>query len=239
MSPYLSIVLPCYNSADKIQNTLATLSNLINKLDKTFEIIISDDCSNDNTERLDWAEYKTLFNTNYIRNQHNKGKGEALRRGFKICQGEFVFFMDIDLPVDLSVFCNALSILEKGESDVVIGDKKIKDSQVIGKASLGRFIASKFFNVGVQVIALPGYKDTQCPMKGFTDDAIKTICNQSFLTSSSCDVELICLSKINKYKIKKIPVIWKDDRANIPCFKLALIVVMCLFDVFRVRFVIK
>ena len=231
----ISIVLPCYNSAKEIPISLKLLSDFIHTLNRKFEIIISDDGSTDETQSLNWDEYSHLFNSKYIRNDNNKGKGEALRNGFNSCVGKFIFLMDIDLPVELDALSRALHILERNEADLVIGDRRVNGSIAIGAASIERFVASKVFNLGVQFIALPGYLDTQCPMKGFESNKLKSILSLSFLTSFAFDAELIYLFKIKGYNVKNISVTWKDVRSSMPFLKLTCIVLACLIDVSRVR----
>jgi dolichyl-phosphate beta-glucosyltransferase len=235
MIPDISIVLPCYNSANKIPKSLNVLSSFLGKLERQFEIIVSDDGSNDETQAMDWTGYSSLFNLKYIRNNINKGKGEALRSGFHFCTGRFIFFMDIDLPVQLNALEEAWRILEKDEADLVIGDRKITGSLAIGAASRRRFVASKIFNIGVQLMALPGYMDTQCPLKGFNASKLKSILPYSFLTSFAFDVELIYLFEVKGYKVKKVSVIWKDDRSFILLSQLTNMVLSCLVDVAKVR----
>jgi len=233
--PVISIVLPCYNSAATVLSTLIDISKFIRNLDKTFEIIISDDGSTDGIDKMDWNEYSSQFNARYLRSSNNGGKGEALRKGLYQCKGSFIFFMDIDIPIELDALARALNSLESGESHVVIGNRRMEHSSAVGTASVARFFASKVFNSGVQIIALPGYQDTQCPMKGFTAEVINVILPLSFLKSFSFDVELIYLSKIYGYKIKQIYVNWKDARAFIPPVKLSLIIINCLIDVAYLR----
>lgn len=235
MSIDISVILPCYNSASSIQKTLVELSYFIQQLNRTFEIIISDDGSNDKINEIDWHNFSCKYNCIYIFNNQNKGKGEAIRQGLKTCQGKFIFLMDIDIPVDLKSFEIAFKILEKNEFDVVIGDRKNPDSIAIGSAPLNRFIASKIFNIGVRILILPGYKDTQCPLKGFNHNVIKSILPMTLLNSFSFDAEIIYLAKISGYKIKKIPVIWNDVRSPMKFSKLLCLVITCLIDVFRVR----
>jgi dolichyl-phosphate beta-glucosyltransferase len=236
MIPDISVVLPCYNSVSKIPKSLVILADFLEKLEQTFEIIVSDDGSSDETQMLDWDEYSKLLNVKYIRTNCNRGKGAALRNGFNFCTGKIIFFMDVDLPIQLDGFTRALQILERDEADLVIGDRRISGSVAIGFASTKRFIASKIFNMGVQFIALPGYMDTQCPIKGFQAIKLMSILPSSFLNSFAFDVEIIYLFKAQGYRVRKIPVTWKDDRASMQLIKLTHIVLSCLLDVAKVKF---
>jgi len=117
--------LPCYNEGAQLPTSLENLSHFLESLDKEYEIIVSDDGSNDMTCNLDWQKYSSNFNIKYIRSNSNIGKGAALKRGLEACQGRFVFFTDADLPVKLEAIAISLNILENNKSDVVIGDRRL------------------------------------------------------------------------------------------------------------------
>jgi dolichyl-phosphate beta-glucosyltransferase len=147
-----------------------------------------------------------------------------------------VFFTDADLPVKLEAVTMSLSILENNESDMVIGDRRLAGSKAIGSAPIRRHIASMVFNFGVQLLALPGYTDTQCCMKAFTKEALQKVLPETFLTSYAFDVELVYLAKLHNLRIKRIPVFWKDARANVSLKRLTHIILSSLKEVAYVRF---
>jgi dolichyl-phosphate beta-glucosyltransferase len=233
-----SVVLPSYNEAATLPKTLNNLSSFLEKLNKKYEIIVSDDGSTDSTFSLDWTNYHNQFRVKYIRNEKKAGKGAALRQGLLACCGRYIFFTDADLPIDLEALARGLFLLENNETDIVIGDRKLPESKAVGSAHQSRFIASMLFNIGVQLLFLPGYTDTQCPMKGFTKEALTKVLLASFLISYAFDAELLYLATLYGMRIKRIPVFWKDVRGYIPLIRLTYIVVSCLKDLILVRFTI-
>jgi len=92
------------------------------------------------------------------------------------------------------------------------------------------------FNLGVQLLALPGYTDTQCCMKAFTKEALQKLLSEAFLTSYAFDVELVYLAKLHNLRINRIPVYWKDARAKVPLKRLIHIIFSSLKEVAYVRF---
>ena len=88
----LSIVIPVYNES-------ATICEVIKRVDAVTgekEVIIVDDCSTDGT-RLLLEKYEKREGFEVIYQTKNRGKGAALRAGFKIAKGEIVIIQDADL----------------------------------------------------------------------------------------------------------------------------------------------
>ena len=91
----LSIVIPVYNEERTILPLLQRVDavKLPDKLEK--EIIVVDDGSTDNTRNL--LSKIDMKNKEIIFHDKNKGKGNALKTGFKRATGDFVIIQDADL----------------------------------------------------------------------------------------------------------------------------------------------
>lgn len=117
VGPKLSVVIPVYNE----EGTVAELVSRVRAVDVSKEIIIVDDCSTDGTrEALRWLVGN---NVRIILQEHNQGKGAALRRGFKEARGEYILVQDADLEYDPADYAILLKPLEKGVADVVYGSR--------------------------------------------------------------------------------------------------------------------
>ena len=93
MNPYISIIIPAYNEAGKIKDTLEN----IKCIDEINEIIVVDDGSSDDTSKIASSvesEKLKLFTL-----ERNKGKGYALNYGLKIAmeKADIIGFLDGDL----------------------------------------------------------------------------------------------------------------------------------------------
>ena len=99
MTPELSIIVPAYNEESMIVDTLAGLSSYLTARSESYEIIVVDDGSQDNTITLiqDWQLHNKI-DLRILGNQRNMGKGFSIRRGVFESRGQYVIFTDADLP---------------------------------------------------------------------------------------------------------------------------------------------
>jgi glycosyltransferase involved in cell wall biosynthesis len=117
--PELSVVIPCYNEASTIESILAAVraSDV-----EDLEIIIVDDGSVDGTrERL--RGLAGVPGVKVIFHETNRGKGAALRSGFREATGEVVIVQDADLEYDPREYGKILAPIRAGKADVVFGSR--------------------------------------------------------------------------------------------------------------------
>lgn len=120
----ISVVVPVYNDADKIKNLFKSLKD---QSYKNFEVIIVDDCSNDNIQ-----EVCKNFGFKVLRNKKNMGPACSRNRGVKHSKGKIVLFTDSDcvLPEDwIEKYVKAFSDPDKF---VIQGSVSIPKSNLVG-----------------------------------------------------------------------------------------------------------
>ena len=115
----LSIVIPCYNEVQTIENIVAAVraAPVAAK-----EIIVVDDCSTDGTRRL--LEERVASQVDkVVYHERNQGKGAALRSGFAHASGDVVVVQDADLEYDPQEYPLLMQPIIENKADVVFGSR--------------------------------------------------------------------------------------------------------------------
>ena len=172
----LSIIVPAYNEEQFIGLILDKLKDL--KLQNAIEkeVIIVNDCSTDNTEKvvLDYIKNYKLDYFNYFAHEKNAGKGAALHTGIKNATGDYVVIQDADLEYDPEEFNLLLEPVFKDNADVVYGSRLLSGKphrilffwHTIGNKFL-TFLSNMFTNLNLT--------DMETCYKMFRSEIIKSI----------------------------------------------------------------
>src|ERR1700719_3323575 len=119
----LSIIIPAYNEGKTIYRILDKVRDvkLLNDIEK--EVIIVNDCSNDDTEKTitDYSVQNPSLNIQYYKHEVNKGKGATLHTGIDKATGDFIVIQDADLEYDPTEFNILLKVMLDDVADVVYG----------------------------------------------------------------------------------------------------------------------
>ena len=116
----ISIIIPCYNE----EKTLYEIYQKVNNFDNfEKEIIIIDDCSKDNTQKVisKIKDENPLVKTE--KHENNLGKGGGIRTGLKLATGNIVLIQDADLEYDPSDYPQLIEPFLKTDADVVYGTR--------------------------------------------------------------------------------------------------------------------
>jgi glycosyltransferase involved in cell wall biosynthesis len=208
--PYLSIVIPAYNEAERISQTLLAMDKYLSTAEYSYEILVVDDGSTDNTVAAVRNMDKLVKNIKLLEIKPNGGKGGTVRAGMLAATGKIRLFTDADNSTSIDQFDKMIPLFKEG-CGVVIGSRAMRGATLDPPESLFRQIAGKGLNLFIQLLLLPGLWDTQCGFKAFTDEAAERIFSISTISGWGFDVEVLALAHKMGYKIKEIPVHWVDD----------------------------
>ena len=205
--PDLSVVVPAYNEAKRIEGSLQTAVLYLQEHHPSFEIIVVDDGSTDDTVDRLRCLCASDSRIRLLRLSPNQGKGAAVKRGMLQARAERVLFMDADLATPMSELEKLMAALDRG-ADVAIGSRGTPESQVRRSQGIWRENMGKTFNLIVQALVLPGIWDTQCGFKLFTQKASKLIFEQMTTKRFAFDVEVVCLAQALNFRLEEVPIQW-------------------------------
>ena len=212
MNDKLTVVIPAFNEAKTIESTVNEVTSFLTGKGYSYEVIIVDDGSKDDT--LDIVKrYKTVNsngNIKILENISNRGKGYAVRNGIMQATGDYILFMDADNSTRIFELERMLPGFKDGY-DIVIGSRRLKNipgdiviSQPSYRHILGEiyiFLSRLFFKIGV--------RDYNCGFKMFRNDVAMKIFSKQRMNDWSFDLETLFLAEKYNFKIKELPVNWK------------------------------
>ena len=210
---FLSIIIPAYNEEKRLLPTLKKIGAYLSTKDFSYEIIVVDDGSTDNTLQMIRDFASSDKHVVILTNEQNRGKGYSVRKGMLSARGKYIFFTDADLSTPIEEVEKCLPYLINGY-DVVIGSRSLPESDIIVHQPWYREKMGKIFNFMVNMVLLKGIIDTQCGFKGFKRDAVKTVFSRCKIDGFSFDVEALYLSRKYNFKIKEIPIRWENSTSS-------------------------
>jgi dolichyl-phosphate beta-glucosyltransferase len=231
-TPELSIIVPAYNEEALIVNTLEGLQSYMKTRSESYEIVVVDDGSRDRTVACVNAWRKDAHvDLQLLVNETNKGKGFSIRRGVLESRGQYVCFIDADLPYELAAIDEFLKALKNGY-DLAVGSRVLPGSEVRGVPAI-RFIAGQIFSWLERSVLSTAIADTQCGFKAFTASAAKQIFRRLTIDGFGFDVELFFVARKLKYRIHPVAVqmIDRQRESRVRLFRDSLEMLLNLFTV--------
>jgi glycosyltransferase involved in cell wall biosynthesis len=205
-----SIILPAYNEADKIESSIQKLTSILKSKNISFEIIIAEDGSTDGTDRIAARLAKENKFIKHLHYDERLGRGLALKRCGEILKGNYLAYMDVDLaPRFGEKLVDVLNEFKNG-FDIVIGSRYHELSKT--KRSFERKVASKSYNFLQKILFGVPIKDLQCGFKSFRRDVFIQMNKEVDANGWFWDTEMLIRSFLKGYKIKEIPVEWKEGK---------------------------
>lgn len=211
--PYLSLIIPAYNEESRLSSTLNTVDAYLSGLGKSYEIIVVNDGSSDDTQKVLKEQIARTSALRIISYKDNCGKGYAVRQGIFASRGDYVMFSDADLSAPIDELPKLLNAVENGY-DVAVGSRAVKGAVIPVHQPLYRELGGKGLNLVIRALAVPGIHDTQCGFKLFKGDVAREVFAKCFLDGWSFDVEILYLSKRLGYTVAEIPVKWAHSEGS-------------------------
>ena len=211
-SPKVSIVVPAFNEAVRIGDSIRRIEEFVSRLPYKTEVLVVDDGSRDDTATI--VSRMNFKGLRVIRNETNRGKGFAVRTGTLEALGEYVLFSDADLSAPIEELHKLLEAAEKQHADVVIGSRAVDRSLIAVHQSRVREVGGIFFNQMVKLFLGLNLHDTQCGFKLFKREKIRPVFEKLTIWGFGFDPELLFLASRAGLKIQEIPVRWSHAEGS-------------------------
>ncbi len=219
MKPFLSIIVSAYNESENIsRGCLEQMWNYLNKQKYSWELIIVNDGSSDNTSDLLHQFSSGKPGIKIIDNTH-QGKASGILTAGLAAAGEIILFTDMDQATPIS---EVTKLLEKinNKYDIAIGSRSGRK----GAPLFRQILAYGNIILRTLILRLP-YLDTQCGFKAMRFSAAQKIFSamrrlrpvvtiDGPAVDPGFDVELLYLGRKLGYKICEVPVVWHHQETR-------------------------
>src|ERR1044072_8041859 len=216
MSASLSVVIPAYNEAARLGNSLRAVVDYLRHNFPDGELIVVDDRSSDETATLarNVFQESSDVRTSVISYKSNLGKGRAVRLGLLAARSDVALFSDADLSTPITEAPKLVEPILSGEFDVTFGSRAL-DRELIGvHQSWRREQGGRIFNLVVRVATGLPFWDTQCGFKAFRMSTCRPLIEAATIDRFGFDVELLYLAFRAGLNLKEVPVRWDHNEGS-------------------------
>lgn len=204
---FLTIIIPAYNEEANIKNTLIEIAEYLKNKGLSYEMIVVDDGSADKTAKIAQDASGMFTDFRLLKNEKNKGKGSAVRKGMFAARGECALFMDADNSTSIYELDKFLPYFKEGY-DIVIASRRLKDSMVEESQPFLRAKMGQFYILLTKIMLGLDLSDFNCGFKAYNTRSAMPIFKLQKMDDWSFDVELLFLANKYRLKIKEAPVRW-------------------------------
>lgn len=208
----LSIIIPAFKSKEILFEQLPVLLKWIALWKYKTEVIVVVDGEGVN-DYANILRHPSLIITGY---DVNKGKGYAIKHGFKLSSAPIIIFTDADIPFREESILKMVNTLYSNKEKAlwVIGDRSLPGSVYFDHIPLIRKAGSNFFLLIIKLTLGTGFEDTQCGLKGFTRKAGEEVFEKSVVNRFAFDFECLYIANHLKIKVIKTPVVLRNQSAS-------------------------
>ena len=232
--PFLSLIIPAYNEEKRLPECIEKLVKYIQTRKEPVEVLLVENGSTDLT--LDMAlDYQKQYPWLQVFHEEKAGKGNAVRRGMLLAQGDYRMFADVDFAMPIELIDHFIPP-ELENFDLSIASREA-DGSIQKNDPLIRRLSSRIFNIVIELMLGLHIRDTQCGFKCFTARAAEKIFRVQTVDGWAFDVEVLTIARHYGFTITEVPVtIIYEEGSKV---KLWSAVPKMLRDIFRIRKMLK
>lgn len=209
--PFLTIIIPAYNEAHRLPDSLTRIAVFLRKQSYPTEILVVENRSTDATGDVvcNFAGTIAASDPFTLELLHSApGKGAAVKKGMLVGKGDYLFICDADLSMPIDEIVKFLPSQQEAKSfDVAIASREIAGA-VRFNEPFYRHLMGRVFNFVVRRLIIPGIEDTQCGFKMFTRDAAAQVFPHQTIDGWGFDPEILYISRIRGLNLVEVPINW-------------------------------
>jgi glycosyltransferase involved in cell wall biosynthesis len=194
--PELSLVFPVFDEEANVGPLLASAVALGRRLGQSFEIVVVDDGSRDESALRIAAACARHPEITSVSHASNRGYGAALRTGLRAARGALVFFSDADLQFDLAELTDLLAHTES--FDVVAGVRTPR------RDPWGRRVLAWGWGTLVNALFDLRVRDIDCAFKLFRREVLDAMPIASL--GALVNTEILVRARAAGFRIRQVPV---------------------------------
>ena len=194
--PVLSLVLPAFNEASVIAQAIAEAEVALASLFESFEILVVDDGSTDDTAAVVQSRLSDALHTKLILHHGNRGYGAALRTGFEAATADLIAFTDADCQFNLLDLGPMVKLAE--QSPIVAGYRHDRQD------SRRRIFYSRGYNVLARAVLGTRVRDCDCALKVFRRETLAKLLPES--RGFFVNAEMLTRARLLGLSITEMPV---------------------------------
>jgi len=216
MSASISVIIPAYNEAVRLGNTLRAVVDYLRQYSPEGEVIVVDDGSSDQTADLARHVFVDAgdLRTSVISYKSNLGKGRAVRLGLLAARGDVTLFSDADLSTPITEAPKLIDPIVSGNYDVTFGSRALERELIGVHQSWRREQGGRIFNLVVRLATGLPFWDTQCGFKAFRMSVCRPLVEAATIDRFGFDVELLYLAFRAGLRLKEVPVRWNHNEGS-------------------------
>jgi glycosyltransferase involved in cell wall biosynthesis len=216
MSFSLSIVIPAFNEAARLGESLRTIFEYLNEHVPDSEVIVVDDGSSDRTADVAEESFAQAgsVQAQAIRVRPNHGKGYVVRTGLLAARAPVALFTDADLSTPITETPKLVNPIERGEFDLTFGSRALDRSLIGVHQPWRREQGGRIINLIVRLATGLPFWDTQCGFKAFRMDVCRPIIEAATIERFGFDVEYLYVAYLAELRLKEIAVRWDHNEGS-------------------------
>ena len=209
----LSIIIPAFNEQNRLPPTLHRLFRYLPGLGCSYEIIVADDGSIDQTAELVRQLQNQNDNLALVSDGINRGRGEAVRIGVSKAQGDLILVTDADGSVaDEAIGRFVAAFDSDAELQAVFGSREMRGAVILGAQPYMRWLLGYvFIYLSRLLFSLWHVTDFTLGFKMFRLAAARDIFAHQYDPFFLAEAELVYVAHIRRHRNIELPVAWTDS----------------------------